>query len=51
MTTDPSADEREATLLITFRFDLKVGPIRSDPRYAELAERVRVSGTAPMRDA
>jgi tetratricopeptide (TPR) repeat protein len=42
-----SCDEREATLLVTFRVGLTPPQVRGDARYPELARRVRVPGTAP----
>jgi serine/threonine protein kinase/tetratricopeptide (TPR) repeat protein len=44
-----SCDEREATLLITWRVRPGVERVLSNPRFAELARRMRVAGTAPER--
>jgi predicted Zn-dependent protease len=42
-----SCDEREASLLVTFRVSLTMPHVRGDARYPELAARVLVPGTAP----
>jgi serine/threonine-protein kinase len=42
-----SCDEREGTLMVTFRVGLTLPHARGDARYPELVRRVRVPATAP----
>jgi serine/threonine-protein kinase len=42
-----SCDEREATMLITWRIRRGADRLRADPRFADLARRLRLPGTAP----
>jgi hypothetical protein len=45
--THEACDRREATVLITWRVRPGAQRLRSDPRFADIARRLRVPGTAP----